>query len=108
MATTKTNESPKARQWQSVISQWEHSGLSQREFCRRREVSLSALRYWRHRLSEALRERDANFIQVAKTGAVNLESGARMKIHVGGHVVETDGCMDPRRLGAILRTIRDL
>ena len=39
----------KAGHWRALLGEWKESGLSQREFCRRRGISFSAFHYWRHR-----------------------------------------------------------
>jgi hypothetical protein len=36
--------------WQSHIEGWQHSGLSQHEYCRQHYLSLSSFGYWRSRL----------------------------------------------------------
>jgi hypothetical protein len=42
--------SARAKYWRRVVAAWERSGLSQAEFCRRRNVNYAAFGYWRRRL----------------------------------------------------------
>ena len=43
----------RAEHWQSLISAWSDSGLSQRAFCARRGIRPGTFAWWRHRLSAA-------------------------------------------------------
>ncbi len=37
---------PKQAHWQSVIEEWQHSGLTQKTFCQQRDINLHAFGYW--------------------------------------------------------------
>lgn len=39
--------------WLGRLSQWESSGLSQREFCAKHGLALSTFQWWRRRLADA-------------------------------------------------------
>lgn len=64
------------QQWDAVVRQYEASGLSQAQFCRRHRVALSSLQRWRQR-----RRKDrgaAKFVELvadakASTSAWSLE-----------------------------------
>ena len=95
-------EESKAESWRRRFSEWEESGLSQREFCRTRGVSLSGFRYWRNRLAESPGTSGATVVRVAEVSPREICSRATVRIHVGGNVVEADAGIDPERLKAIL------
>jgi hypothetical protein len=44
--------SERAVYWRRMLSEWERSGLSQAEFCRRRGIKAVTLAWWRRRLRE--------------------------------------------------------
>jgi len=90
------------------VSEWEESGLSQREFCRTRGISLSGFRYWRSRLAERPGTSSANVVRVAEVSPREISSRATVRIHVGGNVVEADAGIDPDRLKAILVAVRGI
>lgn len=46
MATMKD----KRQYWQSVIDRYSGSGLSQKDFCRKEDISLHSFQYWNQRL----------------------------------------------------------
>ncbi|CAM2006035.1 IS66 family insertion sequence element accessory protein TnpA [Acanthopleuribacter pedis] len=48
--TTPTHAGGKAAVWSQRIRQWEASGLTQVEFCRRHQLKIATFRYWRQRL----------------------------------------------------------
>ena len=75
----------RAKYWQRIVSAWEKSGLSQAEFCRRRDVKPVTFGWWkrklrgtekkrRHRVNRgagrARMRRDADFVEVALPGSV--------------------------------------
>jgi hypothetical protein len=77
--------------WRRMIRQWKNSGQTQAEFCRRKRLSLWALRYWRDKLpaKELVQERKsrASFLPVrviptSETGLeVQLRSGQVLRVH---------------------------
>ncbi len=42
----------RAKYWQRVVSAWEKSGLTQAEFCRRRDVKAVTFGWWKRKLTE--------------------------------------------------------
>jgi hypothetical protein len=38
-------------EWREILSQWEKSGLSAREFCRKQEIQLSSFERWHQKLN---------------------------------------------------------
>lgn len=46
----------KERYWGKVIQEAARSGMSTREFCRRRRINEHQFYWWRHRLSERVRQ----------------------------------------------------
>jgi hypothetical protein len=101
-------EESRAESWMRRFSEWEESGLSQREFCRTRGISLSGFRYWRSRLAEGPGTSSANVVRVAEVSSGAISSRATVRIHVGGNVVEADAGIDPDRLKAILVAVRGI
>ncbi len=41
----------KSEQWQSIITDWQVSGLSQKAFCQERQLKIHTLHYWLRKLS---------------------------------------------------------
>jgi hypothetical protein len=101
-------EESRAESWMRRVSEWEESGLSQREFCRTRGISLSGFRYWRSRLAEGSGTSGATVVRVAEVSPREISSRATVRIHVGGNVVEADAGIDPDRLKAILVAVRGI
>ena len=53
MAASATEQSSeKVAYWTGHIKGWQRSGLSQDAYCRRHDLPLSSLRYWRSRLAK--------------------------------------------------------
>jgi hypothetical protein len=68
----------KARYWEKVIHEAARSGLSTREFCRRRKLHESQFYWWQRRLSAARqrRQRDKPVESPASFALVSDEAGA--------------------------------
>jgi hypothetical protein len=89
----------KARHWQSMIREAARSGLSIREFCRRRQLTISQFYWWQRRLkpqqTSARRKQrgsadQASFVLVSENGespAAGIElvlgDGRRLRISRG-------------------------
>lgn len=55
MADENKTGSRGAAYWQQQMTNWEKSGSSQREFCRRHGLAISTFSYWRRKLSASAR-----------------------------------------------------
>ena len=53
MAETEKRKSKGPDYWRRVIEEWIQSGKNQKTFCESREISLTAFRWWRHKLLHA-------------------------------------------------------
>jgi hypothetical protein len=58
-------------QWADVVSQWRASGLSQKEFCRRRDISDRALNNWLYK--SPYRERVARILAARSQDRLDAE-----------------------------------
>lgn len=96
----KERDAEKARRWQSIIREAAGSGLSIREFCRRRQLTVSQFYWWQRRLkpqqmsARRKQRRDgpdaASFLLVSEKGetpAAGIElvlgDGRRLRISRG-------------------------
>lgn len=81
--------SDRAAHWQRLLREWEHSGLSQAEFCRRQRVNAVTFAWWKRRLRQsedqadgprAGRARRSGFVEVTlpRDTAVPAIRGARL------------------------------
>ena len=59
-------------QWADVVSQWRASGLSQKEFCRRRDISDRALNNWLYK--SPYRERVARILAARSQDKIDAET----------------------------------
>jgi transposase len=92
-------DAKKARYWQQVLGEAARSGLSIREFCRRRRLKESPFYWWQHRLrmnrpegptsKQGAREGAARFALVSADAAADagielvLDGGRRVRITKG-------------------------
>ena len=61
----------RARHWSGLVQTWSQSGLSQAEFCRRREVGYSTMAAWRR----SVRRGTAAFVEVEALERVTPPAG---------------------------------
>jgi hypothetical protein len=120
--------SDRAIYWQRLLTDWERSGLSQAEFCRRRRVKAVTFAWWKRRLREtqgpdaqrqarkSRRAKHAGFVEVAlpvgPSAAGALRPAAMLSVS-GGYELVLPGVarlhlpvdFDPERVARLLRAI---
>ena len=77
--------------WQERINRYEQSGLSKSEYCRRNNLNVHQLVYWKKRLKQLT---GGSFVQVSGSSrAVEIHIGTRVKLVVeagyNGQVVKS-------------------
>ena len=98
----------KTTQWKALVAEWQDSGLSQQEFCRRRGLSFSGFHYWRHKMNREIGE-SSEMVRVADAGEVVGKQRGSIRIHVGERFI-VEGCeeAEPRSLERVLRVVAGL
>ena len=71
-----------AAEWTRIIARFRRSGLTQREFCEREDVTLSALQHWLYRRSKNAAA--ANFVEVVELDRAEVVSNRTAAIRVAG------------------------
>jgi len=64
-------------QWTAIFKQFESSGLSSREFCRREGLALSSFQRWRRRLGSVV---SAEFVELVPTQPCPSSSGWSLEV----------------------------
>ena len=83
--------------WKAVISDWEESGLSQSEYCKRSGIIESKFSYWKRKLlSSPIKQ--SNFIAVGK-------DSSRIELSVGKVNLKLPSSMKPDRLAALVKCL---
>lgn len=93
--------------WRRIVGRWRASGLSQAEFCRRHDVPVWKLAWWRKRLKGQVEESAGLFVPVgivpAAASAVELELTLP-----GGRVLRFGAEVEPTRLAGIVAALEKL
>lgn len=79
--------SSRDEQWADVVSQWRASGLSQKDFCRRRDISDRALNNWLYK--SPYRERVARILAARSQTKLDAEIPRFLPVTVLGATPET-------------------
>jgi hypothetical protein len=95
------------RHWQDHIDQWQSSGLTQKEYCRRNGFNWSTFHYWRKRLQE--KTNAVTLVQVPVRKNIGVSSGReltliltdRYKVYIGDN-------FNPSTLAKLVDTLERL
>ena len=102
--------------WEALISAYESSNITQKEFARAHRIKICTLRYWLYKLRiERRKERGAqvDFVEISThrelAGPTFDEAVTKgCRIGVGSAVVELDELPDPRWLAALFYAMEKL
>jgi transposase len=107
MAQGKSRDPRKEQQWRRWVQQWQHSGLSVRDFCARHDLAEPSFYAWRRQLQQ--RQAPARFVPVrvvvdeapARDGSVEvvLTCGRRVRVPPG---------FDPATLQQLLAVLAEV
>ena len=94
-------------QWRRIVGRWQASGLSQAEFCRRQDIPVWKLAWWRKRLDRQAEESASLFVPVgiapAAASAVELELTLPC-----GRILRFGAEVEPTRLAGIVAALEKL
>jgi hypothetical protein len=87
------SRSERREHWVKVVEDWENSGLSGAEFCRRRDVSYQSLLAWRKKLSADEHESNRAVFQELRLEDIAGLSSNPLEIAIGNAVIRVPaGC----------------
>ena len=104
---------PSTEEWIALLAEFEQSGLQQKEFCAKYDLSLAAFQYWHYRKAKKHSESAAKLsesfvpIDVVGSAAPVARPGGAVEISLGADiVVRLPAGTEPRYLGELLRALR--
>ncbi len=88
----------------SLIQVWQKSGMTQREFCEKKDITYAKFQYWMKRYNEArgARERASNFLSVHVKKEIPVRSGSLEIVYPDGRRLVLHQEVDPDFLRALL------
>jgi lambda repressor-like predicted transcriptional regulator len=89
-------------QWADVITHWRASGLSQKEFCRRREISDRTLNNWLYK--SPYRERVARILAARSQTKLDAEAPRFLPVAVLSASTDTDSHPDWATIEVVLKS----
>jgi hypothetical protein len=93
-----------AQEWSGIFSDWRRSGESQRGYCIREGISISAFGYWHRKLKKDVAEQ-----QIAKISSLAVHPTARenaFTARCGGVLVELTGWESEDFLISVFRALK--
>lgn len=104
---------PSSEEWIALLAEFEQSGLQQKEFCAKHDLSIAAFQYWMYRKakkhSESAAKISESFLpfEVVGSAAPGARPGAAIEIALaGGVLVRLPAGTEPRYVGELLRALR--
>ncbi len=83
------NRRRNAQEWITLFSDWRRSGESQRGYCRRQGISISAFGYWRMKLKKDSEERQ--IVKISSLASLPATGQNTFIARSGGVLVELTG-----------------
>ena len=102
----KTDVTPgqRRRHWQDHIDQWQSSGLTQKEYCRRNGFKWSTFHYWRKRLQDT--PTAVTLVQVPVSNNLSCQpSHASLTLILDRYKVEIGDNFNPSTLDKLMDTL---
>ena len=113
MRNIRRGESGRAKYWAGFLKRWEKSGLSQAEFCRRRQVNYGTFAWWKRQLGKAaadvpkqpgrLAKASRRFVEVRL--ASPLPAPAYEVVLAGGRSIRVGAQFDPEILSRLIAAV---
>jgi hypothetical protein len=104
---------PSTEEWIALLSEFEQSGLQQKEFCAKQDLSVAAFQYWYYRKakkhSESAAKLSNSFLPVEVVGSAAPRGAAGVGIEIAvadGVLVRLPPGTEPRYLAELLRALR--
>jgi hypothetical protein len=106
--------------WPDHFDNWEKSGLSQAEYCRRHDLKYCLFHYWKRKLrkppqpSVQSESKTINFVEVGSSlpfgsgHSLRTAPGDFYRLWVGGICIEVGNKFNPQSLSQLLRCLRTL
>ena len=100
------NRQKKAREWSDIFSDWQKSGESQRGYCRRKGISLSAFGYWHRKLERDIG--DHALVKVGNLATLPLAERKSVTARAGGVLVGLTGRESEDFLISVFRALKGI
>ncbi len=113
MGTTQSAKLENHIYWQKHIKNWKRSGLSQREYCRKRGISASAFYYWHRKLKKQSKVEQPQFYplilpDVPGAGCNDTASGLRLFLHERKYCIDIEKEFSAASLKKIIATLEGM
>jgi len=107
IATTVPQGVEKRRYWEAHIERWQHSGMTQKDYCRDNGLKWSTFHYWRKRIEEL--SAPMQLIQVAQTPGPTGKERSELMLIIGDHYkIRVGDGFNPATLARLVQTLGQL
>jgi hypothetical protein len=97
----------KRRHWQAHIDQWQSSGLTQKEYCRRNGFKWSTFHYWRKRLQDT--DKAVTLVQVPVRDSLSRHLSKELTLILAERYrVEIGDNFNPSTLAKLVDTLEQM
>ena len=100
----KQNRRRTAQEWSEIFVDWRRTDESQRGYCQREGISISAFGYWHRKLEKGTGEQP--FVRVSSGLALPGAGRNGLTARAGGVVVDLNGCESEQFLIRVFRALK--
>jgi hypothetical protein len=91
-------------QWRRIVGRWQASGMSQAAFCRRQDIPVWKLAWWRRRLKGQSEDAADLFVPIEIAPAV--APGVELELALqGGRILRFGADVDPGKLATLVAAL---
>ena len=93
-------------EWAALLREWETSGLTRSEFCRKHNIKCSTFDYWRRQLR--VDKNVHGFVKIKKGPVSSQPPHFSMRVSTGGYTIEFMRGVPADEVRAVLQMCREL
>ena len=97
----------KRRYWKKHVEAWRASGIAQAQYCRRHNLKVHCLVYWRKKFARKNQD-PVSFVQLKLPQDFQVSRPAAISVSIGGCRIEIQRGFDPDTLRQLIHTLGQL
>jgi hypothetical protein len=96
--------------WQQMVSGYQNSGLSRRDFCQKNKIQIHCLDYWQRKFRKptvgSIAKKPARWIPLQVSDEEKQEYAGGIRLRIDRVVFTLEPGFDPQMLAEVLRVVR--
>lgn len=102
----------RCKYWQSHVSHWKSSGMSQRAYCLENKIALSTFTYWHRKFKKKVEEEQPQFYPLTLQAILNVgndskDSGLRLLLQEGKYCIDIEEDFSSTALQKLVQALEE-